>query len=66
VGPTPPGVDRLPLSCRACGGVDMLDVPQGVMTPARLSNIRPCCSECGSTDFEITLLLPIGATHGPA
>jgi hypothetical protein len=44
----------------------MLDVPQGVMTPARLSNIRPCCSECGSTDIEITLLLPIGATHGPA
>jgi hypothetical protein len=52
---TPPSFDRLSLSCRACRGVGVLDVPQGVMTPARLSNMGPHCAECGSPDIEITL-----------
>jgi hypothetical protein len=52
---TPPSFDRLSLSCRACRGVDVLDVPQGVMTPARLSCMWPRCAECGSPDIEITL-----------
>jgi hypothetical protein len=51
----PPGVDRLSLSCRACGGAEALDVPQGVMTPARLSNMWPHCSGCRSADMEIVL-----------
>jgi hypothetical protein len=55
VDPTPPDFDRLLLSCRACKGVDVLDVPQDVMTPARLSCMWPRCSECGSPDLDITL-----------
>jgi hypothetical protein len=53
--PTPPGFDRLSLACRACGGVEMLDVQQGVMTPERLRNMWPRCSGCGSPDIELAL-----------
>lgn len=35
--PPRPGVDRLVISCRAYGVVEMLDLQQGVMTPERLS-----------------------------
>jgi hypothetical protein len=35
--------------------VDVLDVPQGAMTPARLSNMWPRCSGCGSPDIGIVL-----------
>jgi hypothetical protein len=45
--------------------VDVLDVPQGVMTPARLSNLWPRCSECGSPDIQITLRAT-GATRRAA
>jgi hypothetical protein len=65
VDPPPPGFDRLSLSCRACRGVDVLDVPQGVMTPARLSNLWARCSECGSPDIQITLRAT-GATRRAA
>jgi hypothetical protein len=52
---TSPSYDRLSLVCRACGVVDGLDVPQGVMTPARLNNMWPRCAGCGSQEIEIVL-----------
>ena len=42
--PPPPVFERLVLSCRACGGVDMLDLQEGVMTPERLRYMSPRCS----------------------
>jgi hypothetical protein len=57
--PPPPGFDRVVISCRACGGVETLDLQAGVMTPERLSIISPRCSECGSPDIEIAVI-----THG--
>jgi hypothetical protein len=36
------------LLCRMYGGVEVLDLPRGVMTPEQLRNTSPRCSECGS------------------
>ena len=52
----PLGVDRLVISCRACGHADTLDLPRGVMTPERLSIISPRCSKCGARDVETAVI----------
>jgi hypothetical protein len=41
---------------RACGGVNVLDVPLGVTSPERLLCMWPRRSGCGSRDIEIELL----------
>jgi hypothetical protein len=50
----PVRIDRLSLNCRSCGDGDVLDVPEGLITPARLSCMWPRCAECASPDTEIT------------
>jgi hypothetical protein len=51
--PRPTGFERLVLSCRAGGGVDVLDLPRGMMTPERLRYMSPRCSECCSRDIDL-------------
>ena len=48
--------ERLVFSCRTHGGVDVLDLPRGVMTPEQLRNTSPRCSECGgSRDLNLAV-----------
>jgi hypothetical protein len=52
--PTQSGSTACRSTAARAGTGDVLDVPEGVITPARLSCMWPRCAECGSPDTEIT------------
>jgi hypothetical protein len=51
--PPPPGFDRVVISCRACGQVDVLEPQADGMTFERLRYTSPRCSKFGSRDIDL-------------
>lgn len=63
--PPPSGFDRVVISCRVCGEVEMFDLQAGVITPERLQNMTPRCSECRSWNVEIALITELAVNKRP-
>ena len=53
MGPSPPGFDRIVVSCRSCGEAVTLDLQRGIITPEQLHQIWRHCTTCLSGDIEI-------------
>ena len=63
----PSGSERVVISCRVCGEVEALELQVDVITPERLGNMTPRCSERRSWDVEIVLIAEMaGNKKAPA